>query len=206
MNSTRKPAGRRAGTPATRGQIVSAARRAFTSNGYAKATIRAIAAGAGVDPALVMHYFGTKERLFLEAMRLPIEPAAVIATLLQSDPEHAGERVMGVFFDIWEGDSERQALVALVRSAMTEDLAAEIIRDQVVVPLERALAEAGLDQPGLRAALVATRLMGIALGRYVLRVEALATATRDQLAAAVGPSLQRYLNGDITTTYEGGSP
>lgn len=199
VNSTEeRRSGRRPGAPATRDAILAAAKEAFTAAGYRGATIRGIAASAGVDPALVMHFFGNKEALFAEAMRPPFEPAAVLASALAEDPARAGERVARFFLSAWDEDSHRHTLLGLVRSAVTEPTAAAMVKQGVIGPVRDVLDKAGADQPELRASLVASQLMGLAVGRYMVQLARLAEAPRETVVRAVAPVLQRYINGDIT--------
>jgi AcrR family transcriptional regulator len=191
--------GRRPGNPATREAILSASRAAFAERGYDAASIRQIATGAGVDPALVHHYFGTKEQLFLEAVQAPIDPRELIPQVLAGGVEGVGERLVRTFLRVW--DSPRGATAAaLLRSAVTNEWTARMLREFVITQiLRRAIRELGLDGPDalLRAGLVASQILGLATTRYVLKLEPMATASPDQLAAAIGPTIQRYLTGDI---------
>lgn len=183
--------------PVTREAILAAAKEAFTASGYRNATIRGIAASAGVDAALVMHFFGNKEALFGEAMRPPFEPAAVLSAALREDAALAGEQVARFFLSAWDEESHRHALLGLVRSAVTEPSAAAMVRQGVIEPVRDVLSEAGAEQPELRAALVASQLIGLAVGRYMVQVTGLVEAPRESLVSAVAPVLQRYINGDI---------
>ncbi len=189
--------GRRPGSPATREAILAAAKEAFTASGYRGATIRSIASSAGVDPALVMHFFGNKEALFAEAMRPPYEPAAVLTAALTADPEHAGEAVARFFLTAWDSDTQRSSLLGLVRSAVTEPAAAAMVREGLIGPVRAALEAAGAERPDLRASLIATQLIGLAIGRYIVRLQPLVDAPREDLVAAIAPVLQRYISGDI---------
>lgn len=198
MSSNERRSGRRPGSTETREAILAAARDAFTDSGYRGATIRGIASRAGVDPALVMHFFGNKEALFAEAMRPPFEPATVLGGALKSNPARAGETVASFFLEAWDSDSQRRSLLGLVRSAVTEEAAAAMFRDSVLRGVEGALTEFGCDRAGLRASLVASQLIGLAIGRYIVRLQPLVEAPRAELVAAVAPSLQRYITGDAT--------
>lgn len=198
MSSTDRRSGRRPGSTDTREAILDAARNAFTEAGYRGATIRSIASAAAVDPALVMHFFGNKEALFAEAMRPPFEPAAVLGAALKADPARAGETVAAFFLEAWDSDSQRRSLLGLVRSAVTEEAAAAMIRDGLLRGVETALEEFGAGQPGLRASLIGAQLIGLAIGRYMVRLQPLVDAPRDELVAAVAPALQRYITGDLT--------
>ena len=197
MSSTERRSGRRPGSTETRDAILAAAREAFTDSGYRGATIRGIAAAAGVDPALVMHFFGNKETLFAEAMHPPFEPAAILGAALKANPDRAGETVASFFLEAWDSDSQRRSLLGLVRSAVTEEAAAAMVRDSLLGGVEGALNEYGCDRPGLRASLIASQLIGLAIGRYIVRLQPFVEASRAELVAAVAPALQRYITGDI---------
>jgi AcrR family transcriptional regulator len=191
--------GRRPGNPDTREAILKASREAFAERGYDAASIRQIATGAGVDPALVHHYFGTKEQLFLESVQVPIDPRELIPQVVAGGLDGIGERLVRTFLGVW--DSPRGATAAaLLRSAVTNEWSARMLREFVITQiLRRAVKELDLDAPDgpLRASLVASQILGLATARYILKIEPLASATPDQVARAIGPTIQRYLVGDI---------
>jgi AcrR family transcriptional regulator len=200
--------GRRTGDSGTREAILSAARRRFGDHGYAGATIRAIAADAGVDPALVHHFFGTKERLFAAAMSLPLVPGEIIGAALapaaRAPGRSMGEHLVRTVLGAWDVSEIRDTFLGLLRSAVTSEQAAVMLREFVTESILGRLAEvAGTAGPGgqaeaeYRAALVASQVIGLALTRYVLGLEPLAAASRDDLAAAIGPTLERYLTGQV---------
>jgi AcrR family transcriptional regulator len=196
--------GRRPGNPDTRQAILDAAREVFAERGYDKASIRAIATGAGVDPALVHHYFGTKEKLFLASMNSPIDPAELIPQALQGPRDQAGERLVRLMLTVWDSPAG-VAAVALLRSAMSNDWTARLMREFVVTQvLRRAVAELALEpkEAPLRTALVATQIAGLATVRYVLKVEPVASAPAETLVAAVGPNVQRYLTGELPGAFD----
>jgi AcrR family transcriptional regulator len=194
---------RRRGRPATddtedkRAAILDAARVAFAARGYDGASVRAIAAAAGVDPALVHHYFGTKEHVFVEAMNLPIDPAIVIPQVLAGPRGQLGERIVRTFLSVWESEEGRVAILALMRSAVTHEQAALMLRQFVTRAFLRPLAGAvgPSEDADLRASLVGSQLIGLAMLRLVVRVEPLATASSDDVVALVGPTIQRYITG-----------
>lgn len=195
--------GRRAGESGTREAILGASRAQFAEHGYDGATIRAIARAAGVDPALVHHYFGDKESLFAAAMKLPVIPSEVItAALTQGDPgDSLGTHMVRTALSVWESADVRDAFQTMLRSALTSDHAAATLRQFITEAILRPLAAAAdggvAERTPFRASLVATQMLGLALGRYVLRFEPVVAASADELAAAVGPTLDRYLTGDI---------
>ena len=191
--------GRRPGNQDTRASILDAARDVFAERGFDKASIRAIATAAEVDPALVHHYFGTKEKLFLETMHMPLNPAELVPQALAGPRDQAGERLVRMFLSVWDSPAGTAA-VALLRSAMSNEWTARLMREFVVTQvLRRAIAELGLDDgdADLRAALAATQLGGLAVVRYILKVEPVASADPERLVRAIAPNLQRYLTGEI---------
>jgi AcrR family transcriptional regulator len=193
-------AGRPAGSPPNREAILAAARQQFFARGYESATIRGIAAGAGVDPALVHHYFGSKDRLFVAALELPVTPAQIVADVLQGGVDGLGERLVRRFLATWSppGPDVGATLAGLLRSALANDDAARMIREFVTVEvLGRIAAALDVPQPRLRAALVGSQVLGLALARLVIRVEPVASADVETLVACYGPTLQRYLTGPL---------
>ena len=197
--SERRRTGRRPGTSDSRARILAAARDRFAERGYDAATIRQIAADAGVDPALVHHYFGTKQRLFVAAIELPAELSTFAPFLLDGPADRLGERLARFVVGMWEQPQNLALIRALVRSASTDPLAAGILRRLLVEGPFLALTRA-IDRPDadLRAALAGTQLIGLAMARYIVRVEPLASASAEALVALVGPTLQRYLVGDLS--------
>jgi AcrR family transcriptional regulator len=212
-------AGRRAGQSGTREAILAAARAQFADRGYDGATIRAIAAAAGVDPALVHHFHGSKEQLFTAAMRLPVVPSEVLMAALAPggrDPGTSlGEHLVRTVLGLWESEEVRGPFLGLLRSAVTSEQAAAMLREflteAILGPVARAagLAQAAAADPGqasveFRAAIAASQMVGLALTRYVLALGPVAAATPDELAAAIGPTLERYLTGDVRAPGDGG--
>jgi AcrR family transcriptional regulator len=190
--------GRRPGLSGTREAILDAARRAFAEHGYQRATIRGVAELAGVDPALVHHYFGTKQGLFVAAVQLPVNPVEQLSALLADEPELVGQRMIGVFLSVWDLAANNSPLLALVRSAVSDEQAAAMLREFITEEVLGRIAE-GLGSPDakLRATLVGSQLVGLMMARYIIRVEPLASAPPAVVAAAIGPTLQRYLTGEI---------
>jgi len=190
--------GRRPGESDTREAILTAARNGFAELGYDRATIRGVAATAGVDPALVIHYFGSKEALFGAALELPVRPAEIFARGAAAGPDQLGATIVRTFLEAWEPPETRVRLMAMLRSAMTNDAAMAMIRDllvrEVFGPITQAL---GVPDAQLRATLVGSQFVGLAIMRFIARLEPLASASIDELVAAVGPTVQRYLTGEI---------
>ena len=179
--------------------MLAAARAAFAERGFDGASIRVIATAAGVDPALVHHYFGSKDKLFLAAIEAPADPEELLPELLAGGPADLGARVVRLLLHVWDGPG-RAAGLALVRSAVTNEWTARLLREFLVSQvLRRVVGTLGLPGPEAeaRGSLVASQLIGVVMARYVLRVEPLASASAEELVAAVGPTVQRYLTGDV---------
>jgi AcrR family transcriptional regulator len=190
--------GRRPGDSGTREAILAAARHEFGEAGYDGATIRGIAAYAAVDPALVHHYFGTKEQLFEAALQLPDSPGSMLPGLLAGDPGRIGEEVVRAFLTVWEEPANRPIFMAMLRSVISNEQAADLVRRLLVREIFSPIATAlGAGDAELRATLAGTQFIGLALMRYVGRVEPLASADFETIVAAVGPTIQRYLTGEI---------
>jgi AcrR family transcriptional regulator len=190
--------GRRPGETRTRDAILAAARERFARDGYDRTTIRGVATDAGVDPALVMHFFPTKERLFTAVIDVPEEVETAIDRVLEGDPGHLGERLMRMFADVWEDPVTGPRMIGLLRSAASHDAAAARLRQVFDARILRRFADViPGPQARLRADLVSSQLVGVAMLRYVLRIEPLASADREALIAAVAPTLQRYFTGEI---------
>ena len=164
MTAVRR-SGRRPGDSGTRAAILEAAKDSFAASGYDATTIRGVARAAAVDPALVHHFFGTKEQLFGAAMELPVDPAVLVPALLAEGTDGLGERLVRMF-----------------------------LTDAVLGPLARGV---GDDRPELRATLVGSQMMGLAMARYVVRLDPLAAADVDTLAPVIGATVQRYLTGEL---------
>jgi AcrR family transcriptional regulator len=190
--------GRRPGSADTRGRILAAARASFGERGFDAATIRDIAGRAEVDPALVHHYFGSKQQLFVSAMELPVDFQAIVPRLLDGPREELGERFVRFVLELWEAPAMRPLLLGLVRSATTDPVAASMLRGLIAEGPFLALATA-IDRPdaAVRATLAGSQLIGLVLARYVVEVEPLASAPRESLVRTIGPTIQRYLTGDL---------
>ncbi len=192
--------GRRKGAPDTREAILASARDAFADKGFDGASVRVIATGAGVDPALVHHYFGTKEQLFLATVEVPVDPADFLPLALDGDDDHLGERVVRMFLSVWDDPRTGPPLLALVRTGLQHDWSARLLREFVTAQILRRIM-ARLDVPAveapIRAALVASQMLGLGMTRYVLKVEPLATLDKDVLVPLIAPTIQRYLTGTI---------
>jgi AcrR family transcriptional regulator len=188
--------GRRPGGEDTRARIVEAARAAFGERGYDGASVRDVATRAGVDPALVHHYFGTKQRLFVAAMEFPVDVVTVVPRLLADGEEGVGERFVRFVVEQWDRPDVHPTLLGVVRSAATDPVAAGMLRSLLTEgPLRArggAIHEGDADA---RVALAGSQLVGLAMARYVVRLEPLASMTPEEVAADVGPVVERYLYG-----------
>ncbi|TQM64414.1 TetR/AcrR family transcriptional regulator [Humibacillus xanthopallidus] len=186
--------GRRPGGPDTRAAIVDAARSSFATKGYDKSSLRGIARDAGVDPALVHHYFEGKAALFAETMAVPVNPAEVIAHVIAGDRDRLGWRLVETFLAVWEPPERREAIVALARSSMSSEEAARMLREFLGREVfGRIAASTGAPDPQLRGALAASQMIGLVMARYVVRVPGLAEASPADLVEHLGPVLQGYL-------------
>lgn len=189
--------GRRPGQSGSREKILAAARTHFARQGYDRATIRAIAASARVDPALVLHYFGSKHDVFVAAMKLPFNPTQFIPELIAPGIEGLGERLVRRFIEVWDSREGRH-LVGFIRSVVGHESAAAMMREFFThAVLGRIATSLDIDEPRRRAGLVASQLFGLAMIRYVLKMEPIASATADDLAKWIGPNLQRYFTAEL---------
>ncbi|WP_329021860.1 TetR/AcrR family transcriptional regulator [Streptomyces sp. NBC_00690] len=200
---TDAPAPRRRGRPAraaaqegpgARERILDAARTEFAERGYDKTTMRGIARAANVDAALVHHYYGSKDDVFAAAIEVSFEPALAVTAILGKGTEGIGERIARYFIGVWENPVSRGPLLVVIRSALTHEAAAKVLRGFVLRRLlERIAAELEVPNPKFRAELAASHMIGIAVLRYVIQVEPLASADPEEIISQVAPTLQRYL-------------
>jgi AcrR family transcriptional regulator len=194
--TTRRAPGRRPGGPDTRGEIIDAARESFASKGFEGTTMRGVARAAGVDPALVHHYFGGKEALFVAAMELPIDPAQIADAILDGPLESIGDRVIRNFVTAWEAPQTQLRMRAVLGAAMANPAMAHTMRDAVTrMILDRVAERLDVPDARFRLSLVASHLMGVAFVRHIMELEPLASADPDDIVARVGPVLQAYLTG-----------
>lgn len=194
--------GRRPGKQDTKQTILAAAREIFAERGYDAASIRQIASAAKVDPALVHHYFGTKEQLFVAVVQPPVDPASFLPRVIAGPVDTLGERIVDAFLWGWEDPATEAAFRSLIKGAVAHPWTARLVREFFAVQVvRRALhnLEAVVDpaEIPLRASYVASQLFGLALARYLLAFEPLASASRESVVATVGPNIQRYLTGEL---------
>ncbi|WP_066366248.1 TetR/AcrR family transcriptional regulator [Herbidospora mongoliensis] len=193
MTEQRRRPGRRPGSLDTRGEILTAARGIFAAKGFDKATVRGIAREANVDPALVHHYFDTKEGLFVAALQLPIEPSVAVPMLLAGPREELGERIVRFILSVASDDDRRAPIVAMIRSAMSNEQAATMVREFIGEALLKRLAQ-GLDIDPIRVDAAFGQLIGVMMMRYIFRIEPIASAPVDDVVALLAPTLQRYVD------------
>ena len=189
-----KRAGRRPGKSGTRESILDAARRQFAELGYDRTTLRSVAAEAGVDPALVVHFFGSKQQLFLAGVELPIDPEALADELAAAPRSEVGARMASFLLHALEDPDVRNRWIGMIRAATSEPAAArrlrEILETRLFTPLAQAL---GADDAEFRATLAGSHVVGVGMARYIVGVEPIASASPERIAAAIAPTLQRYL-------------
>jgi AcrR family transcriptional regulator len=179
--------GRRPGPGTTRAAILSAARRRFAADGFEATSVRAIAAEAGVDPSLPLHFFGSKEDLFREAVGLPFDPTTLVRQLATVDAERLGERLTAAFLAAWEDPDTGERLRALLRRALTDRDSAALLRRFADARLPTELGEP------LQVELALAQLLGVALLRHLLRWEPLASTRADELVARLGQVVDGHL-------------
>ncbi len=190
--------GRRPGESGTRAAVLATARESFGMRGYGATSVRGVARTAGVDPSLVLHFFGSKDGLFAAAIELPFDPAEVVSGLLAGGADGLGERIVRTFVTVWDASPGQGPMLAMLRSAVSHEDAAAMLRELLLRVMLRPLAVgAGGSDPDLRAALLASQVVGLAISRYVLRLEPVTSASADRLAPLLGPTLQRYLTGEL---------
>ncbi len=198
-NGGRQPLGRRPGRSDTRARILQAAKGEFADKGFDKATLRSIAMTAEVDPALVHHYFGSKDDLLLAALEVPFDPRRLIPALTAEGLTGLGPRIASQFLSIWDDAEMQVPLVAVLRSSLTTPAAAAQLREGLVRMIMSPITELiGEEDALFRAQLLASQLLGLAVTRYVLRLEPLASAPAAALVERIGPTLQHYLEGSGT--------
>ena len=186
------------GSPDTRRAVLDAARELFSELGFERTTMRAVAARAGVDPALIYHYFGDKDGLLFAALQPPVDETTVFAGLADAG-DRIGEELVRRLIGVWENRPEiREQMAAILRTGLSHDRASRLLRDIlssfILAALGDVLAD---DRRDLRVALIGSHIGGLMLARYILKVPGAAAASPEDLVQAVGPTVQRYLTGDI---------
>jgi AcrR family transcriptional regulator len=192
--------GRRPGPSGTREAILAAASRHFAEHGYDRASLRRIAAEAGVDQKLIAHFFGSKQQLFVAAVGLPFNPGEVLPAILAGDPDSVGERLAALLVEVLEQPELHQRLTGVVRAAASEPEVGRMLREFLTRELFGPAAKLlGTEDGPFRANLVGSQIVGLVMARYVVAIEPLATMPPSAVAAAVAPTLQRYLLGPLAT-------
>jgi AcrR family transcriptional regulator len=200
--------GRRRGRPETRQEILGAARVLFAERGFVGTSIRAVASAASVDVALVPHYFGNKEGLFRATLEISIDPEEIVQTIVAAGPEGAPLRLVETFLRVWDSPDTGPALVSVLRRAVAEQGSTDMLRDFFGATVLRTVAETLLrdvapEDAQARVALVLSQLLGLVMLRRVIALEPIASMPADRLAAAVAPTISRYLRGDLTDLQAG---
>ena len=197
-NTGRRRPGRPAGGSDTRERILASARELFARNGIGNTSIRAVATAAGVDSALVHHYFGTKEKLFAAAVRIPIDPMDIIGPLREIPVEEIGYKLPSMLLPLWDSELGTRFIAALrsIIAGSEVNLFRSFIQDVIAVEVG-----ARVDNPPgsgmVRIQFVASQLVGVVIARYILQLEPFASLPPDQIAKTIAPNLQRYLTGDL---------
>lgn len=182
-----------------RADLLRAARQEFGSRGYRGTTVRAVASRAGVDPALVSHYFGNKEGLFRAALTVDVDISELVAGVLSGPRDQIGDHIVRQFFTLYDGTEFRASVLAMLRTAMTDPDTAGIMRAMIQERAAPALATAARGPDPTRQVMLAmTQLIGVVLGRHVVGLDPLRSADIDELAAELGPVVQRYFDGTHT--------
>jgi len=176
----------------TRAQILDAARQLFAEHGYDGASIRDIAARASIDPAMVIRYFHTKDELFARAALFDLQLPATQIT----DENSIGDAIIKRFLRTWEGSANATGMVILLRSAASNEFAADKVREIFATQVRPVVAAFGNPvDAGRRAGLVASQLLGLATCRYLLQLPPVVALSHDEIIASIGPTLQRYVTG-----------
>jgi len=197
-NANRRRPGRPSGSSNTRELILANARDLFARNGIGNTSIRTVAAAAGVDSALVHHYFGTKEKLFAAAVHIPIDPMDVIRPLRNVPVEELGHKLPSMLLPLWDSDIGAGFIAALrsIVAGSEVNLFRTFIQDVIAVEVG-----SRVDNPpgtgAVRIQFVASQLVGVVMARYILELEPFASLPAQQIADTIAPNLQRYLTGDL---------
>jgi len=189
--------GRRRSTDTdARSQIVAAAAKAFLAEGYDATSMRAIARQAGVDPALVHHYFEDKAALFAEAVSVPVRPDLIVRQVLRGPRDQMGVNLVTVALTAMEEGKAKDRIIALIRTALGHDFAATLLRQYIVREvLHKVADDLEVEDGELRATAVASQLVGLFLVRYGIKAEPLASAPISEVARRIGPAIQWHLTG-----------
>ena len=197
-NAERKRPGRPPGASDARERILASAREMFARNGIDKTSIRAVAAEAGVDPALVHHYFGTKQQLFAAAIHIPVDPMQVLGPLRETPIQEIGYRLPSLLLPLWDSEMGK-GFIAELRSALAGSgvgLFRAFLQEVIAVEVGSRVD----NPPGtgmIRVQFVASQLVGVVMARYILELEPFKSLPVEQIAETIAPNIQRYLTGDL---------
>jgi AcrR family transcriptional regulator len=197
-NTERKRPGRPPGTSDTRERILNSARELFARNGIDKTSIRAIAAAADVDPALVHHYYGTKTQLFAAAIHIPIDPMQIIGPLQQIPVEEIGYTLPSLLLPLWDSEMGK-GFIATLRSILAGS-DPSLVRSFLQEVITKEVGSRVDDPPGsgpVRVQFVASQLVGVVMARYILELDPFKSLPVEQIAETIAPNLQRYLTGEL---------
>ncbi|WP_051208489.1 TetR family transcriptional regulator [Propionicicella superfundia] len=186
--------GRRTGNPDTRAEILEAARARFFETGYARTSVRSIARTAGVDPALVYHYFQSKRGLFVALLDVAYDPVIVVKRIIEGDRATLGPRVVATALDLWESPSWMVLREGVIQEPDLWPVLGGFLADEV---LRRVVSGAQPGDQAWRAAGVETQMVGLFAGRYLMRLQPLASLSHDEIVRLVGPAVQHFLTGDL---------
>ncbi|GAA2183048.1 TetR family transcriptional regulator [Brooklawnia cerclae] len=191
------PRGRRPGGPDTRSAILDVAQRHFAEHGFDGASVRAIAREAGVDPALVRHYFGDKTSLFLQTTRIALDPRALVARIVSAGRRDLGERILRVALPIWESVAGASLVAAAQRNPRVFQAFAAVISTSVSQASDRVLGDLPAPERQVRVAMVETTMSGLFVTRYLFRMEPIASLPRETVIRRWAPLLQRVIDGNL---------
>jgi AcrR family transcriptional regulator len=197
-NTERKRPGRPPGASDTRERILHSARELFARNGIDKTSIRAIAAAADVDPALVHHYYGTKTQLFAAAIHIPIDPMQIIGPLQQIPVEEIGYTLPSLLLPLWDSEMGK-GFIATLRSILAGS-DPSLVRSFLQEVITKEVGSRVDDPPGsgpVRVQFVASQLVGVVMARYILELDPFKSLPVEQIAETIAPNLQRYLTGEL---------
>jgi AcrR family transcriptional regulator len=195
----RRQGGRRPGGSSSREKILDVARLAFPANGYAGTSLRGIARDAGVDPSLIVQYFGSKSGLFAAVVQWPFDASKISAQISAVPVEQVGEYTARMFVSHWDRDEHRNPIISLIHAGLADPTAAAMLREFITLNLTLPMVQrTGADRPDFRAALLASQLLGFGMCRYALAFDALASAQHEDVVAALGATLQHTCTAPLT--------
>jgi AcrR family transcriptional regulator len=186
--------GRRAGRPDTRREILEAARAEFFTAGYGPTSVRGIARKAGVDPALVYHYFTSKRGLFVACLDLAYDPITVVSRIVEGDLATLGPRAVATVLEVWESPSWVVLRESVIHDLDLWPVIGGFLSDEV---LRRVAAHSAPGDLPWRVSGLETQMIGLFAGRYMMRMEPLASLSHDEVVRLIGPVVQHFLTGEV---------